>query len=83
MPAQVLAKTILLSSTTRFRYSHYKSGGDAAAVVMRIRLYSPSLNKQANIIWVSEDSLLGWLPDPTELLRRGSPPANLSLHATA
>lgn len=53
-PLQVLAKTLLLSDTTRFRYSYYKYGGGSAseATAMRIRLYSPSKNKQANFVWV-------------------------------
>lgn len=61
---QVLAKTLLLDDSTRFRYSYYKSDGGSAteAIAMRIRVFSPAMGKQANFIWVRTAGLPGVLP---------------------
>lgn len=51
---QVLAKTFMLHSTMRISYVFYKSHGasDKQAPAMRLRLYSPSKDLEANLIWV-------------------------------
>lgn len=79
-PSQVLTKTLLADASTCFRYSYYKSTGPAA-IAMRIRLYSPSLGRQAAFVWVSSPLAPATLPPS---LHDGAPQAErIDVHMPA
>lgn len=50
----MLAKTFMTDATMRISYAQYKSHGGSVkeAPAMRLRLYSPTLNKFATVLWV-------------------------------